>query len=52
MSSEHTTKLTVKKMKTPDGECGLYIGKQIVMLLPMGVMALVRVPTWGISLEA
>jgi 6,7-dimethyl-8-ribityllumazine synthase len=36
----HTTKTTANKMKTHDGESGWYIGKQIVMLLPMGVMPL------------
>ena len=34
--------------KTPGNEFGWYIDKQIVMLFLIGVMALARVPTWGI----
>jgi hypothetical protein len=44
----YTTKTKPNLMKTPGNECGWYIGKQIFMLLLIWVMALVRVPTWGI----
>ena len=40
-------KTTANKMKTPDDEYGWQIGEQIVMLSPMGVMALVNCTNLG-----